>query len=386
MANRTGTNKRRSANTNPWYLLATLYGAPSLQNDAADADLQWRNQTAWNRYMAVFLSDQAKAWLLNSMRFRPEEIRPFSEHEAEEVRNSYVDRCHRGNVRLRAPPTLFQQIDFTNLHFDTSFAASRYLFPAPVNFSGTKFSGPANFTGATFIGWCLFRNADFTSWVNFPDVEFVSWANFGNALFSGETSFHRTTFRNQIRFTKATFYDQTSFRRAAFLDIADFRGTEFADSIDFEDVNFSATAGFDGARFSYWTSFRSATFANVASFIGARFSHTSSFERTTFYNWVHFENVAFESPTTFEDTIFGFAPPFFFGAKLQEGTVWRGIRWPRPKRAVHAGQFIDAYERLKLEMDRLRKHEDELNFFALEQQSRRILKGIFSRPSHNNVR
>src|SRR5215471_12831341 len=34
-----------------------------------------------------------------------------------------------------------------------------------------------------------------------------------------------------------------------------------------------------------------------------------------------------------------------------------------------------AYERLKLEMDRLKKHEDELDFFALELQSRKVLEG-----------
>jgi hypothetical protein len=41
----------------------------------------------------------------------------------------------------------------------------------------------------------------------------------------------------------------------------------------------------------------------------------------------------------------------------------------------HAGRFVDAYERLKLEMDRLRKHEDELEFFIRELQSRRIVVG-----------
>jgi hypothetical protein len=39
--------------------------------------------------------------------------------------------------------------------------------------------------------------------------------------------------------------------------------------------------------------------------------------------------------------------------------------------AADAGPFVDAYERLKLEMDRLKKHEAELDFFALELQSRR---------------
>ncbi|PZR86516.1 MAG: hypothetical protein DLM68_09635 [Hyphomicrobiales bacterium] len=46
-----------------------------------------------------------------------------------------------------------------------------------------------------------------------------------------------------------------------------------------------------------------------------------------------------------------------------------------PNDKDEAGRFIDAYASLKLEMDRLKKHEDELDFFALEMQSRRVLKG-----------
>jgi hypothetical protein len=83
-----------------------------------------------------------------------------------------------------------------------------------------------------------------------------------------------------------------------------------------------------------------------------------------------------EGQTSFENAEFRFSPPAFFNAKLHEGTVWRGVTWPNlPKGADEAGKFVDAYERLKQEMDRLKKHEDELNFFALELQSRRILSG-----------
>jgi len=80
--------------------------------------------------------------------------------------------------------------------------------------------------------------------------------------------------------------------------------------------------------------------------------------------------------TSFEGAIFKNGPPKFFGAKLHQGTVWRGITWPpTPKDRDEAGAFIDAYACLKLEMDRLKKHEDELDFFALELQSRRVLLG-----------
>ncbi|MGH6848180.1 MAG: hypothetical protein ACREC0_12315 [Methylocella sp.] len=68
-------------------------------------------------------------------------------------------------------------------------------------------------------------------------------------------------------------------------------------------------------------------------------------------------------------------PPEFFNAKLRQGTIWRGIDWPKPNDAKKAETFIDAYACLKLEMDRLKKHEDELDFFALELQSRRVWHG-----------
>ena len=71
-------------------------------------------------------------------------------------------------------------------------------------------------------------------------------------------------------------------------------------------------------------------------------------------------------------------PPAFFGAKLHEGTVWRDVVWPDPPSdSADAGPFVDAYERLKLEMDRLKKHGDELDFFARELQCRRVLLGFW---------
>jgi hypothetical protein len=71
-------------------------------------------------------------------------------------------------------------------------------------------------------------------------------------------------------------------------------------------------------------------------------------------------------------------PPGFFGAKLHEGTEWHGVRWPRPPKDTHkARNFVYAYERLKLEMDRLKKHSDELDFFARELQCRRVVLGFW---------
>jgi hypothetical protein len=111
-------------------------------------------------------------------------------------------------------------------------------------------------------------------------------------------------------------------------------------------------------------SFRSAAFFNEAHF------------RATFKREAEFVNAKMLDKTWFEGAVFKTVPPEFFGAELHEGTVWPGREaWPIPKGKDEAKGFICAYERLKLEMDRLKKHEDELDFFALELQSRRALIG-----------
>jgi hypothetical protein len=99
----------------------------------------------------------------------------------------------------------------------------------------------------------------------------------------------------------------------------------------------------------------------------------------------NFVNTDIKGPTSFESAIFSSTPPRFSGAKLHEGTVWRDASWPLPEVSAAAGRFIDAYERLKLEMDRLKKHDDELYFFKLEMQSCGIRYGSWAPISEIRV-
>jgi hypothetical protein len=99
------------------------------------------------------------------------------------------------------------------------------------------------------------------------------------------------------------------------------------------------------------------------------------FSKATFGKESSFVNAKMKGETSFERATFKTEPPKFFGAELHEGTVWPASKdWPTPKNKDEAKEFVRAYERLKLEMDRLKKHEDELDFFALELQSRRVLQ------------
>ena len=98
----------------------------------------------------------------------------------------------------------------------------------------------------------------------------------------------------------------------------------------------------------------------------------ASFGGATFTEWADFVNSEMKSETIFDNVSFLREPPLFDGAQLHEGTTWFGVTWPRPPSTKEeARRTVRAYERLKLEMDKLKKHEDELRFFALELRDRR---------------
>jgi uncharacterized protein YjbI with pentapeptide repeats len=183
--------------------------------------------------------------------------------------------------------------------------------------------------GVTFDGVTTFVDATF-SWASFQSVTFSEGVNFSGATFSRE----------------AIFVDATFSKGAAFSE------TKFT-SVRFERATFSHTVLFNSVVCSGTAVFTDVTFGGPSIFVNAETGMTS------------FENATFETE-----------PPLFSGAKLHQGTVWRGITWPPPpKNTVEAGRFLDAYACLKLEMNRLQKHEDELDFFALELQSRCVLLG-----------
>jgi uncharacterized protein YjbI with pentapeptide repeats len=223
------------------------------------------------------------------------------------------------------------------------------------DFSSSIFSHPSSFKGATFSELSLYRG-----------TRFSSLASFDGTIFSN-ASFDRATFSYITSFANATFSGLASFASAVFSGPASFARTTFSSDVDFE-----------GVIFSDWADFTGATFSNVAIFKGATFTDIATFAGAIFQSIPWFVNAEMKGQTSFEAATFSSKPPRFFNAKLHEGTVWRRAKWPTPMSTDEAGDFVDAYERLKLEMDRLKKHEDELDFFALELKSRRVLSGVFS--------
>jgi uncharacterized protein YjbI with pentapeptide repeats len=358
---------KRKAKDNPWYRLATLHGQPSHSDDEIAA----KNRVTWNRSMATGLPADLKTTLL-AKGWTGEELTPFSDDD-DELRDI------KASTGLLTPDSYF--IDFSNTEFEDPLFASRFIFHLAANFESATFAD-AYFESATFAGRAYFESATFADAyferATFADAYFeratFADAYFERATFADVAYFNSATFAGVAYFERATFAGVAAyFERATFAGVANFERATFASPAYFERATF-ANADFERATFADDAYFERATFAN-ADFESATFAGPAYFKSATFAATVSFVNAEMKNATDFDDVTFAH-PPRCFNTKLHEGTTWHGVRWPAPPQdAALAQQFVNAYEGLKLEMDKLKKHGDELDFFALEQQCRRVVLG-----------
>ncbi len=350
--------KLEDANKNRWYCLATLYGEQPEYD--RDDELASRNRIAWNRWIAASLSPEKRATFVVKG-FAAEELEPLSKAEVEDFKRAFKKRIADKTCNL---PKAGEEIDFSGLQFD------RYL-----NFSGFLFSSPVYFFGADFL------NAEFRQ------ATFLSSASFGGATFS-HVDFGQAAFSSHANFTRATFSSGAYFRRVTFSSDTYFAETTFLSSASFAETTFLSSASFGGATFSSeddYASFRGATFTSEAYFSKATFASDTYFGGTTFSSNAVFINSKLGGRTTFTAAIFETEVPDFRGATLHEATEWDDVRWPPPfdgprvfsdrwstqAEIEAARQQVYAYQRLKQEMEKLKKHEDELRFFSLELRAKR---------------
>jgi hypothetical protein len=194
-------------------------------------------------------------------------------------------------------------------------------------------------------------------------------ADFSHTHFDRKAVFDGFLFK---ALTPGSFGD-ANFSAATFSSDASFRSATFSGIANFGPATFSGEADFSAATFSGYAIFVSATFSGLAKFGAATFGD-AHFRSATFSGHVDFVDAKFAAFTTFADAGFETFVPDFRGATMHEATEWHGVSWPKPPRDKDAAQAqIYAYERLKQEMERLKKHEDEQQFFRRELRARRGL-------------
>ncbi|MDP3555395.1 pentapeptide repeat-containing protein [Methylocystis sp.] len=188
--------------------------------------------------------------------------------------------------------------------------------------------------------------------VDFKNVCFSDAVDLGGFIFPRIVNFDGAEFGKNVRFNRALFADDANFLNSTFASGADFQGTKFS------------RAG----------NFRGATFYGSADFETAMFCGGAYFDGATFLNDIFFQGAVFESETYFFEAKFQKSVPDFRDAKLREATEWHDATWPDPPHDADGAYWqLYTYERLKAEMERLKKHEDEQFFFAKELRARRAL-------------
>jgi uncharacterized protein YjbI with pentapeptide repeats len=158
-----------------------------------------------------------------------------------------------------APPTIEQELYFTNCTFDEAIVAEGTQFLGNVTFGESRFREGVSFLACTFKGVADFCRATFDrdAWFSttqfqeatftstrfgdcsmFPDCEFVGDASFPNAVFQDDSSFMNSTFKAGALFHGAKFRKEVSFET-----------TTFEGNAVFDPVEFSSTADFTGSTF-----------------------------------------------------------------------------------------------------------------------------------------
>jgi len=308
--------KLTPASENIWYNLATIAGAPEGLSEQDTID---KNRHFWNGYMLTLMSDEkiSQAKVIPNRQLDPPKLKNRELKHIEDV------------LKKRGFPDLGllkDQIDFSNLEIPN------------INFSGYLFPSLISFDNSTFAGWAVFDDTCFLEPAIFTNSKFVKNAFFNMAYFSNDLDFTRAKFDDGVDFIGATFTHSTVFFDSKFFATADFLESRFLMLVDF------AEATFDGT--------------------------------------VSFRETVFKSGLYFNETTFNTSPPRFFEAKVSDEISWTGTKFPLSNNisAETADSHKDAYERLALMMDRLKKHHDQHRFYRLETRVRREMEKKWSLP------
>ncbi|WP_335622343.1 pentapeptide repeat-containing protein [Bosea sp. RAC05] len=351
------------ANQNPWYVLATLHGEQpeGATHGAFDKEIHAKNRLTWNKWAAGALSQKQRDILRERHEdsgqpvFSEQELTPYTAKEMVALkrrwRRQWTDRNPSQPVVPLPDPSQF--VDYSSVHFDRPIIWEGIFSTRIIHFTGAKFSRDAILSNSLFFEFADFRGVEFYGYTSFCDIKFCRNAWFEKRNFFKHAHFTDSIFQS-VWFESTIFHRSVDFRRSSFSDIACYTDVTFLNYAQFSEVDFFGDVWFSRSTFSNDAWFASATFTGEA--------------------W--FGNAKLQSSTSFADARFILNPPLFHGATLHEGTQWHGARWPvPPDDAAQAQEHIYAYERLKQEMERLKKHDDELQFFEREMRCRRVVEG-----------
>jgi len=410
--------KLASASQNIWYVLATIAGEPG--RDPEDT-IRQKNTHYWNGYIATML-DNSTIEKVKALKGDSFELPVLSKQELKLIQNKLKAKGFIEDDLLSARSIDLQNTKFPLINF------SGYVFPLSVDFQGSEFSKQALFNGTVFLETAKFTGSTFLSPARFNWSQFHSSARFSQCKFSGSVKFKAVKFLGSTRFSEALFAKGAWFSDSSFGGFSKFGGSKFTGNAKFENCEYSGTVGFKGAVFSSsaWFSnseykryvsfskskfqsdarFKSCVYKEGAAFLSCIFSGPAKFSGGKFLGPAIFAGAEFSGLPTFQNsefkqrldfgylkvrngfrkTVFKSHPPEFFNTKISENISWSDTVFPSVQDLSrrNADSHKDAYERLGLMMDRLKKHHDKHRFYRLEMRARRQMEKKWSLPRFIN--
>lgn len=378
------------ANSNPWYVLATIYGEQ--EGFPFDQDLATQNRRAWNAWVFQGLSESVQAKFAGKYGLSSNEIAELSAVNLGEIEQLFQERLENPKAQL---PRCSETCIFTKTYFPKPVSFENYIFMKNVDFRSAAFSGATDFSAVKFNGNTDFNSATFGGSVDFFSASFNGAAYFISTVFCGTASLISSTFNESADFNTATFNGTADFRSATFERIAYFRSTIFNgtadfitvifnDTADFISTVFNGTADYTSATFNGDASFRSATFSGSADFISATLNHdadfrsaifngTAYFRSAIFNDYASFSFAKFKSKTIFDEAKFQMTVPQFHAAELHDDTSFTLPNnflqnWPPlgGERVMPAVDQVRAYNRLRLYMNETVQAKKEQYFYRQE--------------------
>ena len=339
----------KNANTNPWYVLMTLYGEQvdsGFRNGiiaSIDNNLDDRNRRLWNAWAGKLLLSRERKKVDTRNEIHEIEV------ECEEIDWKEIRSRHRNemvkrngqNFQYPGFPDDEDQISLRNIEFDHLICWDGFYFPLVLHLNGSIFKKGACSNGAVFSQGVYLEGVRFLDNTQFESSWFKS-ADFINTVFSGVALFSGVEFSENVKFNNVRF-GLSSFRSAKFFTkqpktesrsgTINFSNTVFEKSGDFCDavfgggtlfsgVSFLDNASFDRTIFCSAIAFSRTIFDNRVSFRAAQFLSDRSTQLYNYPSTISFTSVDFKAPTSFEDALFESEWPSFESTVLHTESVF----------------------------------------------------------------
>lgn len=250
------------ANQNPWYVLMTLYGEPSGEDDQFDWELHRKNARAWNTWVLSKLNEAEQHEVRNIFSWLETLPEEAVETKLEEVLTKFDEKSKELGFSRLVLNELFP-VSFENTYFPNAFVLHDMLIMTEVHFVNCVFESSIEFSGSFNKAVCI-EKCNLKSGLSFSDSKFRELNIFdcsvvGNAYISGSTflegiNIAGSVFRRQVNLSRSEFCGRTLLHRATFEEGADFRYAEFCDAAGrgpiFELTRFDGPTSFWKSRFS----------------------------------------------------------------------------------------------------------------------------------------